>query len=138
MARMRAYRLGRVREQLARYDFGACVLFDPINIRYATGTRNMALWTQHSPDRYVFVPAEGPVILFDREVVWHQVENFKHGGAGAGHAAFEEIVEGFHAVFGGGAGCSECRAQNRADQWGQQVYVLLAEMAIALGGAVVA
>ena len=76
MARMRAYRLGRVREQLARYDFGACVLFDPINIRYATGTRNMALWTQHSPDRYVFVPAEGPVILFDREVVWHQVENF--------------------------------------------------------------
>ena len=38
MARLRSYRLARVREQLKRYDYGACVLFDPINIRYATGT----------------------------------------------------------------------------------------------------
>jgi Xaa-Pro aminopeptidase len=52
------------------------VLYDPINIRYATGTRNMALWTQHSPDRYAFVPAEGPVILFDREAVRHQIKDF--------------------------------------------------------------
>ncbi len=76
MARLRSYRLARVREQLKRYDYGACVLFDPINIRYATGTRNMALWTQHSPDRYAFVPAEGPVILFDREAVRHQIKDF--------------------------------------------------------------
>jgi hypothetical protein len=76
MARLRSYRLARVREQLKRYDYGACVLYDPINIRYATGTRNMALWTQHSPDRYAFVPAEGPVILFDREAIRHQIEDF--------------------------------------------------------------
>lgn len=63
--RLRRYRLARVREQLARLDYGACVLFDPINIRYATGTRNMQVWTQHSPDRYAFVAADGPVILFD-------------------------------------------------------------------------
>jgi Xaa-Pro aminopeptidase len=65
MARLRQYRLARVRAQLASRDYGACVLFDPINIRYATGTRNMQVWTQHSPDRYAFVPADGPVILFD-------------------------------------------------------------------------
>jgi Xaa-Pro dipeptidase len=65
MARLRAYRLARLRAQLAQHDYGACVLFDPVNIRYATGTRNMQVWTQHSPDRYVFVATDGPVILFD-------------------------------------------------------------------------
>lgn len=75
MPRMRGYRLARVREQLKRHEYGACVLYDPINIRYATGTRNMALWTQHSPDRYAFVPVEGPVLIFDREAVRHQIED---------------------------------------------------------------
>lgn len=65
MARLRSYRLGRVREQLVTLDYGACLLFDPNNIRYATGTRNMQIFCQHHPDRYVFVPAEGPVVLFD-------------------------------------------------------------------------
>ena len=67
MARLRAYRLNRVRQQLEAHDVAACVLFDPINIRYATGTRNMQLWTQHSPDRFLFIATGGPVVLFDRE-----------------------------------------------------------------------
>ncbi len=65
MRRMRAYRLGRVREQLRKFDLAGCVLFDPINIRYATGSRNMAVWTLHNAARYCFVPTEGPVVLFD-------------------------------------------------------------------------
>jgi len=65
LQRLRAYRLGRVRDQLHRHGYGACLLLDPINIRYATGTSNMSLWTQHSPERYVFVAADGPVVLFD-------------------------------------------------------------------------
>ena len=65
MARMRAYRLTRVREQLARQDCGAAILYDPINIRYATGSRNMTVWVLHNAARYCFVPLEGPVILFD-------------------------------------------------------------------------
>ena len=36
--RMRMYRLKRVRDQLIQNDIGACILFDPINIRYATDT----------------------------------------------------------------------------------------------------
>ena len=43
--RMRMYRLNRVREQLLKNDIGACILFDPINIRYATDTRNMAVFS---------------------------------------------------------------------------------------------
>ena len=36
-----AYRLERVRAQLVRRDLAGIVLFDPINVRYATGSRNM-------------------------------------------------------------------------------------------------
>ena len=63
--RMRMFRLNRVREQLLKYDIGACILFDPINIRYATDTRNMSMYTMHIISRYVFIPASGPVILFE-------------------------------------------------------------------------
>ena len=63
--RMRMYRLKRVRDQLIQNDIGACILFDPINIRYATDTRNMAVFSFHLMTRYVFIPASGPVILFE-------------------------------------------------------------------------
>jgi Xaa-Pro dipeptidase len=65
MRRLRAYRLGRFRAELRARDYAGAVLFDPINVRYATGSRNMAVWTLHNPARYVFVPTEGPIILFD-------------------------------------------------------------------------
>ncbi len=67
MARMRQYRLARVRGELERRDIGACLLYDMANIRYATGTRSMAVFTGHYPTRYAFVAAAGPVILFDAE-----------------------------------------------------------------------
>ena len=41
---MRQYRLRRVRDQLAAMDYAGALLFDPINIRYATGTSNMQVW----------------------------------------------------------------------------------------------
>ena len=63
--RMRKYRLNRIRKQLEIKDYGACILFDPINIRYATDTRNMSMFTMHFLTRYVFIPTQGPVILFD-------------------------------------------------------------------------
>ena len=65
MPALRAYRLGRVRDQLRRLDYAGVLLFDPINIRYATGSRNMAVWTLHNAARYCFVPTEGPIVLFD-------------------------------------------------------------------------
>jgi Xaa-Pro dipeptidase len=65
MARMRGYRMARFQAELRRLDYGGAVLFDPINIRYATGSRNMAVWTLHNPARYAFVPAEGKAVIFD-------------------------------------------------------------------------
>lgn len=69
--RLRGYRLQRLRDQLRARDLGACVLFDPINIRYATGSRNATMFQMHVPMRFVFVPAEGPVILYDGEAYKH-------------------------------------------------------------------
>ena len=63
--RMRMYRLNRVKEQLQVNNVGACILFDPINIRYATDSRNMSLFSMHELVRFVFIPADGKVILFD-------------------------------------------------------------------------
>jgi len=40
---MRAYRLERVRAELRRRDYAGILLYDPINIRYATDTRNMSM-----------------------------------------------------------------------------------------------
>jgi Xaa-Pro dipeptidase len=65
MPRMREYRLHRLQSELARRDLGGCVLFNPINIRYATGSRNFPVWGLHFPGRYVFVPASGLPVLFD-------------------------------------------------------------------------
>ena len=67
LAELRRYRLGRLRQQLVRQDIAACVLFSPLSIRYATGVRNCALFQTHIPAGYLFVPAEGPVVLFDAE-----------------------------------------------------------------------
>ena len=65
LRRMRAYRLERVQRALAVEGIGAAVLFDPCNIRYATGTRNMAVWTLHNHVRCAFVPAEGLPVVFE-------------------------------------------------------------------------
>ncbi|MEQ9271306.1 M24 family metallopeptidase [Marinobacter salarius] len=65
MLKLRSYRLDRVQEQLRLHDYAGIVLYDPINIRYATGTRNMAVWTLHNHTRYAFVPAEGLPTLWE-------------------------------------------------------------------------
>jgi Xaa-Pro aminopeptidase len=62
---MRAYRLARVREQLAARDYAGILVTDPINTRYATDSTNMQVWCLHNPVRYAFVATDGPVIVFD-------------------------------------------------------------------------
>lgn len=59
------YRLTRLRAELVKADVAGALLADPMNIRYATGTRNMAVWTMHAPGRYAFVATQGPVVLFE-------------------------------------------------------------------------
>ena len=77
LRQLRAYRLERVRKQLVEEDLAGIVLFDPVNIRYATGSSNMQVWTLHNPSRYAFVATEGPVILFDYHGAEHLVNNLE-------------------------------------------------------------
>jgi len=74
---IRAYRLARVKAQLAERDLAGILLFDPINIRYATGSRNMQVWTMHNICRYAFVATEGPVVLFDFSAALHLAANLE-------------------------------------------------------------
>ena len=62
---IRAFRAERIRHELLRRDREAVLVVDPINLRYATGTRNMQVWTMHNLVRYALVFAHGPTVLFD-------------------------------------------------------------------------
>ena len=63
--RMHLARLARLRAELRRIGCAGGLFYDPTNIRYATGTSNMQVYTLHNPCRYVFVATEGPVVLFE-------------------------------------------------------------------------
>ncbi|NYS62047.1 M24 family metallopeptidase [Vreelandella salicampi] len=62
---LRAGRLERLRAMMAEEGYAALVLFDPNNQRYATGSRNMFGYFLRNSTRYVYVPLEGPIILFE-------------------------------------------------------------------------
>ena len=61
----RAYRLGRLREQLRIHDCAGLLLYDPVNIRYALDVTNMQVWTMHNAYRYALILAEGPAVMFE-------------------------------------------------------------------------
>lgn len=65
LPRMRMDRLERLQTELQARDLGGILLYDPVNIRYATDCRNMQIWTMHNSARYCFVPAEGKAVIFD-------------------------------------------------------------------------
>ena len=62
---VRRYRLSRVRDALVDRDLAGIILYDQLNTRYATDSTNMQIWCSHNEARYVYVPAEGPVVLFE-------------------------------------------------------------------------
>ena len=62
---MRHYRLNRIMASLAERDLDAVLLFDPLNIRYASDTTNMQLWNTHNPFRACLVTADGYMVVYD-------------------------------------------------------------------------
>ena len=63
--KLRSYRLDRVKKELEKNNLEACILFDPVNVRYALDTVNMSIYNMHNLTRYCFVPVDGPVILYE-------------------------------------------------------------------------
>ena len=64
-ARLRQQRLDSLQCELQKRDIGGMLLYDPINVRYATDCRNMQIWTMHNSARYCLVPSEGKTVVFD-------------------------------------------------------------------------
>ncbi len=65
LERMRADRLRRLVDALAHRDYGGILMFDPMNIRYATDTTNMQLWNAHNPFRACLVCADGHMVIWE-------------------------------------------------------------------------
>jgi len=62
---MREYRWARLTQHIVDRDYGALLMFDPLNIRYATDSTNMQLWNTHNPFRAVLLCADGYMVIWD-------------------------------------------------------------------------
>lgn len=68
---LRQERLERLRAWMNDAGYGGVVLFDPYNQRYATGSRNMFGYFLRNSTRYFFIPAQGPIVLFEYPQSYH-------------------------------------------------------------------
>src|SRR5262249_28055279 len=65
VARLKRERLARLQAEVGKAGLGAVLLYDPINIRYATGTRDSSTgFALRSYYRYAVVPRQGHPIVF--------------------------------------------------------------------------
>ena len=112
LSTMRQYRLNRIRAELKQRDYAGILLYDPLNIRYATDTSNMQVWCMHNAVRYCFIPTEGPVTLFD----FHGCDHLSEG--------YETVQEVRSAIswfyFGAGS-----RVQEKAKRWALEIADLV-------------
>jgi Xaa-Pro aminopeptidase len=65
LAEMRAYRWRRLTRAIVERGYGGLLMFDPMNIRYATDTTNMQLWNAHNPFRACLLLADGHMVMFE-------------------------------------------------------------------------
>ena len=62
---MREYRWRRLTQHIVDRDYAGLLMFDPLNIRYATDSTNMQLWNTHNPFRAVLLCADGYMVIWD-------------------------------------------------------------------------
>ncbi|MEM7711454.1 MAG: dimethylsulfonioproprionate lyase DddP [Pseudomonadota bacterium] len=62
---LRRYRWERLTRHVTDRDYGGLLMFDPLNIRYATDSTNMQLWNTHNPFRAVLLCADGYMVIWD-------------------------------------------------------------------------
>lgn len=62
---MRNYRWKRLTQHIVDRGYAGLLMFDPLNIRYATDSTNMQLWNTHNPFRAVLLCADGYMVIWD-------------------------------------------------------------------------
>ena len=65
LAAMREFRWKRLVQAVQARDYGGILMFDPLNIRYATDSTNMQLWNTHNAFRACLVCADGYMVVWD-------------------------------------------------------------------------
>lgn len=73
----RAWRNARLRDKLVEHDVAGILLYDPVNIRYATDSSNMQIWTAHNATRYLLILNGGPAILFEYKGCEHLAQGLE-------------------------------------------------------------
>ena len=58
-------RQARLRDAMRDASVPALLVLDSVNIQYATGARNMTIFSTRTPARYLLLIAEGPAILYE-------------------------------------------------------------------------
>ncbi len=107
LERMRKTRIDRVVQQLRQRDYAGVLCFDPLNIRYATDSSNMQIWTMHNPSRATFISADGYVVLWDFHRCSYMsahlplINEIRDGGAGFFYFVAGDKEEHFAAEFAG-------------------------------------
>lgn len=77
LPKVRLYRQSRVRSEMAKRGIAAIILSDPVNIRYATGTRNMQVFSaRNTPARYLLMTMDR-AILFEFTGCAHLANGFE-------------------------------------------------------------
>ncbi|MGH7152464.1 MAG: aminopeptidase P family N-terminal domain-containing protein, partial [Acetobacteraceae bacterium] len=71
MPALRRNRLARLQAAMRRHEIPICLFFNPANIRYATGTDVMGVWTATTLARYCLLAAEGKPVLFEYKTSAH-------------------------------------------------------------------
>ena len=116
--KIRAYRSERIRGELRRRDLGVVLVVDPINLRYATGTRNMQVWTMHNIVRYALVFAHGPTVLFDLATSRHLSAALESVSDVRASIPFDYMLVGVN-------------AETMARRWALQIHEALGEQGCA-------
>ena len=112
---VRSYRQGRVRAEMAARGIDAVILSDAVNIRYATGTRNMQVFTsRNAPSRYL-VMTQARSILFEFTGAEH---------LGAGYETVDEVRPAATASYV--AAGPDIAAREKA--WAREMAALIAEL----------
>ena len=62
---LRAFRHKRLTDAVNARGYGGILMFDPLNIRYATDSTNMQLWNMHNAFRACLVCADGYMVMWD-------------------------------------------------------------------------
>ena len=65
LGRMREYRWRRLVDGIVARGYAGLLMFDPLNIRFATDTTNMQLWNTHNPFRACLICADGHMVMWE-------------------------------------------------------------------------